>query len=517
MASMPTPSDARKADADENLPTEPGATDATPPAQPTAAVADEPAVAVAPDESAEAAGEPTEIDEAKGLEPARPRILRRTRRRFSRRSAEFLEYLAVDPERRKRTSIVLAVAVNIMLYTALAVFGRFKIWIPDAPGESMTVVMVDLPTETVLPEPSEPEVAPEPEPEEPAPEPEPIEEPEIEPEPAPDPVPESAPDLAPEPAPEPEPQPAPEPEPEPEPILDLTREPVFAPPEEEAEMPIIEAPELTDLPLEPVAPEEPAAPAEPAPPEVAEQTPAAEAPPLVQKEPEIAGAPDIAPPEIDVAEEGDEDEDKDKEEAAEAPAPEPAIVEAPTGDDAFDEAPVFPGSRAALPDVDLPEGEVAAQPGQSGIVAIFCPKEFKNKDKAAECAGRTDIRSGWRPGSGEDWSEAIRLLKKDQVAGRTGASPQAVLGPERGQAIEDAETAAALRDFRRTVGRGVNDPAGQSAGNLENTLGQPETGPADPEPTWTLREDPSVTQKDVKKLKEALEEAEAQKNPNPDD
>ena len=40
------------------------------------------------------------------------------------RSARFLDYLAVDPRRRLRAAIILALAVNTILFTALAVFGH---------------------------------------------------------------------------------------------------------------------------------------------------------------------------------------------------------------------------------------------------------------------------------------------------------------------------------------------------------------------------------------------------------
>jgi hypothetical protein len=258
------------------------------------------------------------------------------------------------------------------------------------------------------------------------------------------------------------------------------------------------------LTLPTAAPPEPA----PAPDEPIEQAPAEEAPPLVEPEPET-------PSDLEVTERGD-DEDKEEEPtetAAEeaAPTEAPPLAEAePANDDAFDEAPVFGRPRMALPNVDLPEGETAANPGDSGVVAIFCPEEFKNKDKAAECAGRTEIKSGWRPGSGENYDEAIRLLKKDRQAGRDGVAPSAILGAE-GRAIEAAAAVDALKDFRRSQDA-INDPAGASSGNIDNTLGQPNIGPREFEPGWTIRDDPTVSREEAEKLKKALEEAEKRKS-----
>jgi len=103
-----------------------------------------------------------------------------------------------------------------------------------------------------------------------------------------------------------------------------------------------------------------------------------------------------------------------------------------TGDDQFDNDEAYdfssrfitPRQAIPLPSVDLPVGETAAIPGQSGVVAIFCPDEFTNEDKQQECAGRTEIRSGWRPGaSGENWDEATRLLRQERRGGGVGNAP----------------------------------------------------------------------------------------------
>ncbi|MGE0407916.1 MAG: hypothetical protein AB7P23_01490 [Amphiplicatus sp.] len=399
-------------------------------------------------------------------------------------SARFLDFLAVDETRRRRASISLAVAFNFMLFTILAVFGRFEIWIPATPGDSLRVVMVELPPVPELPALRDPKVVPEPEPE---PEPEIVEKPELKPEPIPEPIP----------APEPERAPESEPEPAPPPI-DLTPDPVFAPPSEKEDAPFIPEPQAPAPP-----PDEPFVITEP-PPQAEErpsQTAAEETPPLVEPEPANEAEPARA---------------EEKEEDAELPdalAEAPAAAEAPTGDDAFDEEPVF-GSRRPLPAVNLPEGQAAADPGASGVVAIFCPEYFTDKDKAAECAGRTEIRSGWRPGSGEDWSEAIRLLKQERAHGAGGTDPGMIYGQEAGRALQDAQKLRDLKDFRRSMDD-LNDPAGAAGGNLTNTLGQPNIGPAEFNPSWTLKDDPDVSRKDLRKLEKALEDAEKETSAPP--
>lgn len=418
----------------------------------------------------------------KGRRPGMARAGRRARdfvRRSSAQSAKLVDFLARDNARRQRASLTLALGLNLILFTLLAVFGRFHIWIPMTPGDDFSVVMVELPTQSVLPEPSAPEVDVEPEPVPPEPEPEP------EPEPAPPPEPE------PEPEPEPvipeEPQPAeqePAPVEEPEPTLDLTIEESFAPPADDPAL-LVE-PEPVPPPGEEALIDDRAAPAE-------EETPAEEA--ADEEEGAAPGAAD------DIAVESGRGEDSPVEEIA------PETEEALSGDDMFDEEPSF-SRRFVLPQVDLPTGDAAAAPGASGVVAIFCPEQFDNDDKIAECAGRTEIRSGWRPGaSGEDWSEAARLLRRGREAG-TGAPDSAlILGPGEARRRQDARAVESLRDPRRSMD-GLNDQAGESVSNSQGQLGRPAIGPAPFEPSWTLRDDPNVSRRDLRRLERELEEAE---------
>lgn len=430
---------------------------------------------------------------------------RRFYRPFGRSSSRLLDYLAATEPRKRRTSFALAIAINLIVLTLLSTFARVRIWIPNAPSDTIQVTLVeplpfDLPLRDVDLEPT-----PEPEPAEPEPtEPEIVEEPEPEPEPAPQPEPEPEQPATPEP--EAEPEPAPEPEPEPE--LQLNLEPEFAPPADAPE-PLIPdpAPAAEDEATLPAPEEEPLAPVE-----EAEQ-------PLVEVEEEAAqeaGLEDIL---------GDDESDGEDQTLAAEPAEEiesevePDLAEAPSGDDAFDEEPVFGRRtlltpRVALPQVDLsgtplPEGAAAILPGDSGVVAIFCPEQFSDADKQAECSGRTQIRSGWRPGaSGEDWSRARELLQRDRERGITGPTHGPVVETLRNRT--DYGDAEALRDFRR-ADPGISNLPDAGDDNLNRGVegNRPAIGPREFEPSWTLRDLPEgLSQKDIDELKRQLREAE---------
>ncbi|HBS32922.1 MAG TPA: hypothetical protein DEA40_14495, partial [Parvularcula sp.] len=246
-----------------------------------------------------------------------------------------------------------------------------------------------------------------------------------------------------------------------------------------------------------------------------EQAPAADADPLLSVEPEAREARAGK----DAGDEQDEDEKGAGERAAgaleqreqaplaETRAPEPAKT---AGDDSFDEAPVFSGRRFTLPQVDLPKGDTPAKPGSSGVMAIFCPEEFEDKEKAAECAGRTEIRSGWRPGaSGEDFSKAAAILRSKREDGDF-SGDDVRYGTDLARAANDRARQQDLEDFRRgqagaTANAGIApDPGSASRPDL--------IGPG-AEPSWTRRDDPLVDEKDVEKLRRELEEAEERNNP----
>jgi len=189
-------------------------------------------------------------------------------------------------------------------------------------------------------------------------------------------------------------------------------------------------------------------------------------------------------------------DEEDIEEEIEEEAPEEPLQ----NDDMFDVEPSFSGRRFVAPQVDLPTGEAPLTPGSSGIVAIFCPEEFSDEDKAKECAGRPDIRSGWRPGdSGEDWSRATALIK--------GARERGAVGPSAGPTARELERARNDRLIRDITDPTRNiqeftDPVGSIGAEAGIGSG------AGPEPSWTLREYGDLTQKEIDDLKKALEEAE---------
>jgi hypothetical protein len=428
--------------------------------------------------------------------PARvTRELQRADRDITRMAAQ----LAETPARRRRASLVGSVILNAAMLALLAVYGRVHIFVPNKPAESISVVYVDLPP-APIPDLRDLEVAPEPEPEpEPVPKPEPL------PEPEPEPVPE--PEKAAEPEPEPEPEPQPEAEPPP---LNLTPEPDFTRPVE-----IENAPLIPDEPAPGAAPE-----VEERPGEIVvegEQAPAEEADPLLTVEPQSQSA---------RAEEDAGDEKKKEEEeaageraAGEAESREQAPIAETrqpeqaksSGDDLFDEEPVFSGKRFTLPEVDLPKGDSPARPGSSGVMAIFCPEEFKDKDKAAECAGRTEIRSGWKPGaSGEDFSKAAAILRQKRETGDF-SGDDVRYGTDLARAANERARQADIEDFRKGQAEDLNTAGLASDPAAAN---RPDLTPPGAEPSWTRRDDPLVDKKDVEKLRRELEEAEKRKTPD---
>ncbi len=431
------------------------------------------------------------------LERALPRAVTREFERAERDIARIAAKLGETSPRRRRAALIGSVALNAAMLALLAVYGRVHIFVPNKPAESISVVYVDLPP-APIPDLRDPEVAPEPEPE-------PVPEPEVLPKPEPEPVPEPEKQETKE----PEPKKAPEPKSEPLP-LNLTPAPDFTRP--------------TEIENAPLIPDEPAPAAAPQPEDrpgdiivKGEQAPKDEAEPLLSVEPEARQA---------RAEEdaGDEQKDKDdngvgeraagKEEAREqAPLAEtrrPAPAK-PSGDDLFDEEPVFSGRRFTLPQVDLPKGDTPARPGSSGVMAIFCPEEFKDKEKAAECAGRTEIRSGWKPGaSGEDFSKAAAILRTKREGGDF-SGDDVRYGTDLARAANERARQADIEDFRKGQAQDLNKTgiASDPAAGL-----RPDLTPPGAEPSWTRRDDPLVNKKDVEKLRKELEEAEKRKDPN---
>ncbi len=435
------------------------------------------------------------------------RLWRRIYGPFDRASARILDTLAANDRRRKTSALVIAISINLIVLTALSVFGRVRIWVPNAPGAAISITLVEIPR-LDLPELRDPEINPQPEPEpEPIPEPELIEEPEPEPEPEPE--------IVEEPEPEPEIVEEPEPEPEPEPELNLDLEPAFAPPAEDPEPLILDAADAAQDDLTLPAPQE----------DVVDQAPVEDEPePLLAAEPERrqeAGLDEFLGDDDDDGEDNAGDDGADDEGADEGADNEPEeerLVEdepdeQPQNDDIFDQAPSLSGRRFVRPLVQLPLGEAPIDTGSSGVVAIFCPEEFDDKDKAAECAGRRELFSGWRPGdSGEDYSRAVKLLRDARKGGRTGPELDKLIGRKSARRLEDQRRIEQLRDFRRDVPGGAAIVEGLD----DNILGgvksnRPDIGPSTQQPGWTLREDPDLTLKDIEELEKALKEAEKNK------
>lgn len=430
------------------------------------------------------------------VERALPERVTRELQRADRDIARLAADLGETPQRRRRASLIGSLLLNTAMLALLAIYGRVHIFVPNKPAESISIVYVDLPPAAV-PDLRDPEVAPEPEPE-----PEPVPEPEVLPEPEPQPTPEPEQPVEPEPEPEPEPQPEPPP-------LDLTPEPDFTRPAE-----IEDAPFIPDEPAPAAAPE-----VEDRPGDIVvdgEQTPADEADPLLTVEPEARRA----RAEEDAGDETEEDredgageraageeESREQAPAAETRTPEPAK---PTGDDLFDEEPVFSGRRFTLPQVDLPTGDTPARPGSSGVMAIFCPEEFKDKEKAAECAGRTEIRSGWRPGaSGEDFSKAASILRQKRESGDF-SGDDVRYGTDLARAANQRARDADIEDFRKGQSQdlGKTGLAPEPAGTAVNI------GATGAEPSWTRRDDPLADKKEIERLRKELEEAERRANPD---
>jgi hypothetical protein len=415
------------------------------------------------------------------------RVWRRLYGPFDRASAQFLDHIAVDDRRRRTTAIFIAIAINLFVLTMLAVFGRVTILFPNAPTGTISVTLVEMQLQD-LPELRDPAIMPEPE---------------LEPEPEPEPEPEIVEELEPDPEPEPDPVPEPElpaePEPEPETVeeeaeleLNLDLEPELAPPAEAPEPLIIDPVRAANDDQTRPRPEE----------DVVEQAPADDAPdPLISVEPEQNPAPgleDLVGVEDAKGEDGDKDEGEDEKEE-DAP---------PQNDDIFDVEPSFSGRRFVRPLVQLPLGAAPIAPGTSGFVAIFCPEEFSDEDKAKECAGRRELRSGWRPGdSGEDWSRATELLKGSRSRGEFGPSRGPVADRIRRQ--RDLQRVDDLNDFRRSVDDVNNLPDAGDDNLMRGVEGnRPDIGPPAFEPGWTRRDKNELSEKELEAFRKALEEAE---------
>lgn len=465
------------------------------------------------------------------------------RRRVSLPFTKRIDALAAHERQRFAAAMLLAIIVNGGVLVALSIFGEVRIWVPNRPSTTISLVFADLTIEPDVPELIRPETIKDPEPE-----PEIIEEPELEEEPAPDPKPEEA-------------------EPEPEPIIDLTPEPVDAPlsEEQDAAQDALENGEGAQDDAEALSAgaegEDPADAGleqetlendalnetgeEAAGEEDAADITAQEDTDLVEEADANEGA-DEGAQEADLEENGGEagleiaeQEGLDEGEMAlgdETPGFEnqgdetqgDALPELPFDDDFFDKAPTrrfvkprfaLPLPGVSLPETALPEGEAAALPGRSGVVAIVCPEEFSDEEKQKECAGRPEIRSGWRPGaSGEDFTQAARLLQADRARGGNGAGggvrgapagglpTERVFGPDVARRIEEQERRRLAQEARQETG-GETRSLPDEADALGDALARPDLSGGDAVPAWARRDNAPLTEREIEELEKALDEA----------
>lgn len=232
-----------------------------------------------------------------------------------------------------------------------------------------------------------------------------------------------------------------------------------------------------------------------------------------------AETPETSEPEKPLA----EAETAREEEPQEAPAPEqeesPALPLAPP--------PVATGPS----DIDVPEIETA-RGTPDGLVALNCDREFEDRQRAAECAG-AEIRSDWRAAyetrDNEQWAAAAERLRTGRYRG-----PFEV-GPDQYGRLRENEELYQPRDPRFRAGPGPS--SGGGGANYAAAFDSPEeyqrflstydsrkyvgqnqglnndTSLAWPEPlsgwrpSWQLREDPHI---DNKQMEEFLEELEDQ-------
>lgn len=209
--------------------------------------------------------------------------------------------------------------------------------------------------------------------------------------------------------------------------------------------------------------------------------------------------------------------------------PEPEIVETEEeADQPVPPKPSLPPQRAApLPEVDLPEAQSG---GPAGVIALQCYEIFSDPDKAAECAGRTEIRSGWTA-EGTDWSGIVSSLRQGGIDAKEGQplygpaqaslprgndftsnfGERGYLGPKVADDLHDIERFQAMKDPRSTISE-MQSPVDNQFSNL----GDGGTVPLFLErwePSWVLKDDPYV---DQKLIDEMIRESERHREPKKD-
>ena len=186
------------------------------------------------------------------------------------------------------------------------------------------------------------------------------------------------------------------------------------------------------------------------------------------------------------------------------------LEEEVTGDDMFDVEPSFTGRRFTMPRVELPKGEIPQASGSSGVVAIFCPEEFEDADKVAECAGRRELLSGWRPGdSGENWGRATELLGGARDRGEFGPDDQYLVGKREAERLADENRFGGVVSPQPNASDAPASVNGAEDNVLRGVEGnRPNIGPAPFEPSWGARDGSDLSQREIDELQKQLEEAE---------
>ncbi|WOI52628.1 hypothetical protein [Parvularcula sp. LCG005] len=211
-----------------------------------------------------------------------------------------------------------------------------------------------------------------------------------------------------------------------------------------------------------------------------------------------------------------------EEEEGPVPAPEGELAEQPaaTAVPAGRSAPVDDLPSVAVPEVDQPTGDPA------GIIALNCYQFFSDPDKAAECAGR-EVLSGWQAeiNGGEDWGRIAEDLRRGGYA-RPSYGPDALAGMgENTTVYERADPRFRDRTFDPTPRRfreafdspeelakfdALRDPRKYASPFNQDAFADNGTRPIEPlsgwAPSWMLRDDPDIDQKDLGELLRRIEE-----------
>ncbi|HNR76001.1 MAG TPA: hypothetical protein PKM48_02655, partial [Parvularculaceae bacterium] len=66
--------------------------------------------------------------------------MRKPLRKLDRTVTRTVERIAAKPDRRRRASILCALILNIAMLAVLAVYGRVRIFVPNKPADSISIV-----------------------------------------------------------------------------------------------------------------------------------------------------------------------------------------------------------------------------------------------------------------------------------------------------------------------------------------------------------------------------------------